>query len=187
MDPGGDSGQVLDLARQMGLTIKYIATSHGHIDHIAGVGALRRATGASVLMHRGDTEMMRYAKEMGLRFGMTVEDPGDPDALLADLDDIDVGGLKLKVLHTPGHTPGSICFYANGVVFAGDTLFNGSIGRTDLPGGDYDQEMASICDRLLALPYDTIVLPGHMDQTTIGQERQRNPYVRMELARRAGG
>lgn len=186
VDPGGDADQVLDLARQMGLTIKYIATSHGHIDHIAGVGALRRATGAPVLAHGGDVEMLRYAKDMGLRFGMTVEDPGEPDSLLADLDDVDVGGLKLKVLHTPGHTPGSVCFYANGVVFAGDTLFNGSIGRTDLPGGDYDQEMASICDRLLALPDDTIVLPGHMDQTTIGHERQRNPYVRMELARRAG-
>jgi glyoxylase-like metal-dependent hydrolase (beta-lactamase superfamily II) len=187
VDPGGDAAQVLDLARQMGLTIKYIATSHGHIDHIAGVGALRRETGAAVLMHPGDVEMMRYAKDMAARFGMRVEDPGEPDAFLADLDDVDVAGLKLKVLHTPGHTPGSVCFFANGVVFAGDTLFAGSIGRTDLPGGDYDQEMASICDRLLALPDDTIVLPGHMDQTTIGHERQRNPYVRMELTRRAGG
>jgi glyoxylase-like metal-dependent hydrolase (beta-lactamase superfamily II) len=89
------------------------------------------------------------------------------------------------VLHTPGHTQGSVCFYANGVLFAGDTLFAGSIGRTDLPGGDYDQEMASIVERLLELPDDTIVLPGHMDQTTIGHERQRNPYVRMELEKRS--
>jgi len=187
VDPGGDPAQVVDLAGQMGLTIKYIANSHGHIDHIAGVGGLRRATGAKVLMHPADVEMMRLAKDMGLRFGMQVEEPGEPDALLSDLDDIDIDGLKLKVLHTPGHTQGSISFYIDGIVFAGDTLFNGSIGRTDLPGGDYDQEMASICDRLLALPDDTIVLPGHMDQTTIGHERQRNPYVRMELARRAGG
>ena len=185
IDPGGAPAQITDLATQMGLTIKYIANSHGHIDHIAGVGGLREATGAKVLMHAGDVEMLRHAKDMGARFGMQVEDPGDPDALLSDLDAIDVEGLKLQVLHTPGHTQGSICFYVPGVVFAGDTLFNGSIGRTDLPGGDMEQEMASICDRLLALPDDTLVLPGHMEQTTIGQERQRNPYVRMELARRA--
>lgn len=185
IDPGGAPAQVTDLAAQMGLAIKFIANSHGHIDHIAGVGGLREATGAKVLMHAGDVEMLRHAKDMGARFGMQVEDPGDPDALLNDLDAIDVDGLKLQVLHTPGHTQGSICFYVPGVVFAGDTLFNGSIGRTDLPGGDMEQEMASICDRLLALPDDTLVLPGHMEQTTIGQERQRNPYIRMELARRA--
>ncbi|HWQ28877.1 MAG TPA: MBL fold metallo-hydrolase, partial [Dehalococcoidia bacterium] len=103
----------------------------------------------------------------------------------ADGDDVDVDGVKLKVIHTPGHTPGSVSFYVNGLLFSGDTLFQGSIGRTDLPGGDYDLEMSSIVDRLLALPDDTIVLPGHMAQTTIGQERQRNPYVRMELERRA--
>jgi len=90
------------------------------------------------------------------------------------------------VLHTPGHTPGSVCFLANGVLFAGDTLFQGSVGRTDLPGGDEGQELASIVDRLLVLPDDTVVLPGHMGQTTIGDERQRNPFVRMELARREG-
>lgn len=185
VDPGGKPEQILDLAKQMGMTIKYIVNSHGHIDHIAGVGGLRRETGAKVLMHGADIDMMRNAKDMGLRFGMEVEDPGDPDALVQDLDSVDVEGLKLQVLYTPGHTQGSICFYVPGVVFAGDTLFAGSIGRTDLPGGDMDQEMASICDRLLALPDETLVLPGHMEQTTIGQERQRNPYVRMELARRA--
>jgi glyoxylase-like metal-dependent hydrolase (beta-lactamase superfamily II) len=186
IDPGGDAEQVLDLARQMGLTIKVIAPSHGHIDHIAGVGSLRQRIEAPVLIHPGDIEMLRYAKDMGARWGMQVDDPGEPDGLLAEGDDIEVDGLKLRVLHTPGHTQGSICFYVDGVVFAGDTLFAGSIGRTDLPGGDYEQEMASICDRLLALPDDTLVLPGHMDQTTIGHERQRNPYVRMELERRAG-
>lgn len=188
VDPGGAAGQILDLAGQMGLRIKYIANSHGHIDHVAGVGALRRETGAKMLMHPGDIDMLRGAKEMGLRFGMpNVEDPGEPDAFLADLDEIDIDGMKIQVLHTPGHTQGSVCFYSNGVLFAGDTLFAGSIGRTDLPGGDLDQEMSSICDRLLALPDETIVLPGHMEQTTIGDERARNPYVRMELAKRAGG
>jgi glyoxylase-like metal-dependent hydrolase (beta-lactamase superfamily II) len=186
VDPGGAPGQVLDLAKQMGLDIKLIVASHGHIDHIAGIGPLRRQTGAPVLMHESDIAMLTYAKEMGARWGMNVEEPGAPDHLVVDGSYIDVDGLRLQVLHTPGHTQGSICFYVEGVVFAGDTLFAGSIGRTDLPGGDYDQEMASIVERLLALPDDTLVLPGHMEETTIGQERQRNPYVRMELARRAG-
>jgi glyoxylase-like metal-dependent hydrolase (beta-lactamase superfamily II) len=175
------------MARDMGVTVKFIANSHAHIDHILGVGAIREATGARFLLHPGDVELARNTAASAKNWmGIDLPNPPEPDALLADNDDIDVDGLKLKVLHTPGHTQGSVCFLANGIVFAGDTLFAGSIGRTDLPGGDYDQEMASIVERLLALPDETIVLPGHMDQTTIGQERLRNPYVRMELAKRAG-
>ncbi len=186
IDPGGKAEQVLDLAGQMGLTIKVIASSHGHIDHIAGIGALRKQVDARVLSHAGDVEMFKYAVDMGARWGMQIEDPGDPDGLFDDGDDIDIDGLKLRVLHTPGHTPGSVCFYTAGIVFAGDTLFAGSVGRTDLPGGNQEQEMDSICNRLLALPDETIVLPGHMDQTTIGEERRRNPYVRQALAERSG-
>jgi glyoxylase-like metal-dependent hydrolase (beta-lactamase superfamily II) len=184
VDPGDQPDEVLALARDMGVRIRYIANSHAHIDHILGVRAVREATGAQFLLHEGDVDLLRGVPDLAQRFGMQAEQPPDPDAFLADGDAIDVDGLKLAVLHTPGHTRGSVCFYANGIVFAGDTLFAGSIGRTDLPGGDYDEEMASIVDRLLALPDDTIVLPGHMDQTTIGHERQRNPYVRMELAKR---
>jgi hydroxyacylglutathione hydrolase len=174
------------MARDMGVRIKYIANSHAHIDHILGVGAIREATGASFLLHRGDLGLARETSAMAKRLmGLDIPNPPDPDAFLDDGDEIDIDGLKLTVLHTPGHTRGSVCFYADGIVFAGDTLFQGSIGRTDLPGGDYDEEMASIVERLLVLPDETIVLPGHMDQTTIGHERQRNPYVRMELAKRA--
>ena len=188
VDPGDEPNEVLAMARDMGISIKYIANSHAHIDHILGVGAIREATGAKFLLHAADLELARNTANSAKGWmGVDIANPPDPDAFLTDLDEIDVDGLKLQVLHTPGHTRGSVCFYANGVLFAGDTLFAGSIGRTDLPGGDYDEEMASIVDRLLALPDDTIVLPGHMDQTTIGHERQRNPYVRMELARRAGG
>lgn len=184
VDPGGDEEEILAMARDMGVRIKYIANSHAHIDHILGVREVQRQTGATFLLHEGDLAIARGAAGLAARFGMNAEPPPDPDAFLDDGDEIDVDGLKLKVIHTPGHTPGSVCFYANGVLFAGDTLFAGSIGRTDLPGGDYDQEMASIVERLLVLPDDTIVLPGHMQQTTIGHERQRNPYVRMELERR---
>jgi glyoxylase-like metal-dependent hydrolase (beta-lactamase superfamily II) len=187
VDPGDQPDEILAMARDMGVTIKYIANSHAHIDHVLGVAGVRDATGARFLLHANDLEILRGTASMASRWmGGEIAQPPDPDAYLSDRDAIDVDGLKLQVLHTPGHTQGSVCFYANGVVFAGDTLFAGSIGRTDLPGGDYDQEMASIVERLLALPDETIVLPGHMDQTTIGQERQRNAYVRMELAKRAG-
>lgn len=188
VDPGADAGEILAMARDMGVSIKYIANSHAHIDHILGVRDVQRETGAKFLLHPGDLEIARGAADSAKRFfGADIEPPPDPDALLADADTIDIDGLQLRVLHTPGHTPGSVCFYAEGVLFAGDTLFAGSIGRTDLPGGDYDQEMGSIVERLLILPDDTIVLPGHMEQTTIGYERQRNPYVRMELERRGSG
>ncbi len=186
VDPGGEADEVLAMARDMGVRIKYIANSHAHIDHILGVGAIREATGANFLLHPGDLALARETSAMAKRLmGLDIPNPPDPDAFLDDGDEIDIDGLKLTVLYTPGHTRGSVCFYANGIVFAGDTLFQGSIGRTDLPGGDYDEEMASIVERLLLLPDETIVLPGHMDQTTIGHERQRNPYVRMELAKRA--
>ena len=186
VDPGDQPDEVLAMARDMGLRIKYIANSHAHIDHILGVGAVRDATGAKFLLHAADLEMARNTATMAKGWmGIDIVNPPDPDAFLSDGDDIDIDGLKLKVLHTPGHTRGSVCFYANGVLFAGDTLFQGSVGRTDLPGGDEAEELASIVDRLLVLPDETIVLPGHMAQTTIGEERQRNPFVRMELARRS--
>jgi glyoxylase-like metal-dependent hydrolase (beta-lactamase superfamily II) len=187
VDPGDEPDEILAMAREMGISIKYIANSHAHIDHILGVAAIREATGAKFLLHPGDLDLARGTSAAAKSWlGLDIPNPPDPDAFLADNDDIDVDGLKLHVLHTPGHTPGSVSFYANGVLFSGDTLFQGSIGRTDLPGGDERQEMASIIDRLLALPDDTIVLPGHMGQTTIGEERQRNAFIRMELARRAG-
>jgi glyoxylase-like metal-dependent hydrolase (beta-lactamase superfamily II) len=187
VDPGDEPAEILALARDMGVAIKVIANSHGHIDHVLGVRGVQEATGAKFLLHPGDLELVRNTAAHAQRWvGANVPNPPPPDGLLADADDVDVAGLKLKVIHTPGHTAGSVCFYAEGVVFAGDTLFQGSIGRTDLPGGDYAQEMGSIVDRLLTLPDDTIVLPGHMDQTTIGHELERNPYVRMELAKRAG-
>ena len=142
------------------------------------------AAGLQVKVDAAATAQFQFLHLRGQRLA-DIEGPPEPDQALADLDEIDIDGLKLRVFHTPGHTPGSVCFYAEGVVFSGDTLFAGSVGRTDLPGGDMDQEMTSIIDRLLVLPDDTIVLPGHMDQTTIGQERQRNAYVRLALAERA--
>jgi glyoxylase-like metal-dependent hydrolase (beta-lactamase superfamily II) len=188
IDPGDQSDEILAMARDMGVTIKVIANSHAHIDHILGVRGVQSATGARFLLHQGDLAIARNAAGTAATFlGRPVDPPPDPDAYLADGDEIDVAGVKLKVIHTPGHTPGSLSFYTEGMLFSGDTLFQGSIGRTDLPGGDYDEEMASIVDKLLSLPDDTVVLPGHMRETRIGFERQANPFILQELKRRRGG
>ncbi|TMF12115.1 MAG: MBL fold metallo-hydrolase [Chloroflexi bacterium] len=188
IDPGDQPEEILAMARDMGVTIKLIANSHAHIDHILGVRGVQAATGAKFLLHQGDLAIARNAAGTAAGFlGRPVDPPPDPDAYPADGDEIDVDGVKLKVIHTPGHTPGSLSFYTEGMLFSGDTLFQGSIGRTDLPGGDYDEEMASIVDKLLTLPDDTVVLPGHMRETRIGFERQANPFVLQELERRRDG
>jgi glyoxylase-like metal-dependent hydrolase (beta-lactamase superfamily II) len=187
IDPGDQADDILALARDMGVKIKKIANSHAHIDHILGVRGVQADTGAQFLLHAGDLDIARSAGQHSVMLlGREVEPPPDPDAFLSDGDEIDVEGLKLKVIHTPGHTQGSVSFYTDGLLFSGDTLFRGSIGRTDLPGGNYEQELASIVDRLLSLPDDTIVLPGHMQETRIDFERQANPFVLEELARRRG-
>lgn len=187
IDPGDQPEEVLALAKDMGVNVKVIANSHAHVDHILGVRDVKSATGAKFLMHEGELPIARSAAASARMFtGRTVEPPPDPDAFLQDGDDIEVDGVKLKVIHTPGHTPGSLSFYTEGMLFCGDTLFQGSIGRTDLPGGDYQQEMSSIVERLLALPDETVVLPGHMRETRIGHERLTNPFILDELSRRRG-
>ena len=187
IDPGDQAADILHLAGEMGLDIKVIANTHAHIDHILGVRGVQEATGAKFFLHPQELENARGSVQAAAQMlGQSVEPPPEPDALLAEGDEVEVAGVKLKVIHTPGHTPGSVSFYTDGMLFCGDTLFRGSIGRTDLPGGDYGQEMSSIVDRLLELPDDTIVLPGHMQETKIGIEREANPFVLEELARRRG-
>lgn len=179
IDPGDEPDEILALAADMGVTIKLIANSHGHGDHIMAVGAVQRATGARFLLHEADLDLVRTGWQgMAQRFGLRIDDPPpDPSGYVRDGDLVEVAGVRLRTIETPGHTQGSVSYYDNGMLFSGDTLFRGSIGRTDLPGGDHKAEMRSICERLLALPDDTIVLPGHMDQTTIGFERQHNPFI----------
>jgi glyoxylase-like metal-dependent hydrolase (beta-lactamase superfamily II) len=187
IDPGDQADDILAMAKDMGVRIKMIANSHGHLDHILGVRGLKEATGAKFLLHEGDVEIAKgSASSAEMWLGRPVEPPPDPDAYVSDGDEVEVAGVKLKVIHTPGHTPGSVSYYTEGMLFCGDTLFHGSIGRTDLPGGDHKQEMSSIVDRLLELPDETIVLPGHMNQTRIGFERQANPFILQELSERRG-
>jgi hydroxyacylglutathione hydrolase len=188
IDPGDQHDDILAMARDMGVTIKAIANSHAHVDHILGVRGVQSATGAKFYMHQNEAPIAAQAARSALMItGQAVEPPPDPDHNPNEGDEIEVEGVKLKVIHTPGHTPGSLSYYTEGMLFSGDTLFQGSIGRTDLPGGSYEQEMASIADKLLTLPDDTIVLPGHMRETRIGIEKQTNPFVLEELARRREG
>lgn len=184
-DPGDEVDEIRALAREMRMKITKIVCSHAHLDHIMAVRALKEETGAPFLLHQDDVELARQMPASALAMLGRREQPApEPDAFLADGDDVEIPGVSLKVLHTPGHTRGSICLYSGGMLFSGDTLFNGSIGRTDLPGGSYPQIMDSILTRLMELPDDTIVRPGHMEQTTIGAERRANPFVLQELDRR---
>ncbi|MGH2607926.1 MAG: MBL fold metallo-hydrolase [Tepidiformaceae bacterium] len=179
IDPGDQPAEILALARDMGVEIKLIANSHAHIDHVLGVQGVHAATGAKFLLHHQDLDLLRDGFKMSAaRFGLDpTQAPPDPDAFVEDADVVEVEGLQLRAITTPGHTPGSISYYTEGMLFSGDTLFRGSIGRTDMPGGSFEEEMRSICDRLLILPDDTLVLPGHMDETSIEFEKKHNPFV----------
>jgi len=186
-DPGDEVDEIRALAREMRVTITKIACSHAHLDHIMAVRALKEETGAPFLLHQSDQELARQMPEQARNLLGRVEQPApEPDGFLADGDDVELTGISLKVLHTPGHTPGSICLYGHGMLFSGDTLFRQSIGRTDFPGGSFPQIMESIVSRLMTLPDETIVRPGHMEQTTIGAERRANPFVLEALAQRRG-
>ena len=176
IDPGDQPEEILAMARDMGVTIKIIANSHAHIDHILGVRGVQSATGAKFLLHQGDLPIARNAAGTAAGFlGRPVDPPPDPDAYPADGDEIDVDGVKLKVIHTPGHTPGSLCFHIldAGHLLTGDTLFPGGPGNTSKDPKAFDQIMASL-DRLFEPPDDTRVSPGHGLDTTLGRER---PYL----------
>ncbi|MFC1938834.1 MBL fold metallo-hydrolase [Chloroflexota bacterium] len=181
IDPGDEAGAILEKVSNLGLDIKIIVLTHGHIDHIGALKAIKEATGAEMVIHTGDAKSLRGKGGLiisRLISGLSCPTPPPPDRLLEDGDSLAVGDRHFKVLHTPGHTPGGICLVGEGVVFSGDTLFNYSIGRTDLPGGSYRQLMESIQTKLMALPDDTIVYPGHGSETTIGAERTGNPFLK---------
>jgi len=163
IDPGDEAGQILKSVKDCQLDIKFVVVTHGHIDHVSAVKEVREATGAEVCIHSADAQFLQ--RQLAA------------DRLLKGGDNINVGDLHFLVLHTPGHTPGGICLLGQGVVFTGDTLFNYGIGRTDLPGGSHNQLMNSIHTKLMVLPDDTIVYPGHGPETTIGTERRGNPFL----------
>jgi glyoxylase-like metal-dependent hydrolase (beta-lactamase superfamily II) len=177
IDPGGDAGDILKAISDTKIHIKIIVLTHGHSDHIAALHEIQNRTGAEVAIHAADAGFLQGRSAFSSMFGISYKTPGPPDRLLHDGDTIDIDDLHLSVLHTPGHTPGSICLLMDNKVFTGDTLFYRGIGTTLMPGSSRRQLIDSIQTRLMALPDSTIVYPGHGRETTIGAERQNNPFL----------
>ena len=179
VDPGDDIPRIVALLEKHGLAVKQILITHAHIDHIAGAGLLKRLTGAPILFNQHDLPLLAIMDVQASWLGMATPEVSAPDADLADNLSVRVGGISGTILFTPGHTQGSVCLHLpdESLVLAGDTLFAGSVGRTDLPGGDGRRLIRSIHERLLTLPDETLVIPGHGQSTTIGRERERNPFL----------
>src|SRR5690242_19229630 len=179
VDPGDEIERILEIVARHGLTVKAIVITHAHIDHIGGAKKLKTATAAPVYMNLNDTELQAMLDVQASWLGMRSVPQVDIDAPARDGDRIVVGGLEAHVLHTPGHTQGSISLWmpAEEKLVAGDTLSRGSIGRTDLPGGDGRQILRSIHEKLMPLPDETVVIPGHGPNTAIGREKQANPFL----------
>ena len=180
VDPGDNIRHILGLVQQHGLTVKQIVVTHAHIDHIAGAKRLQQATGAPILYNQLDLPLVAMMEIQAGWLGVATPEVPEPDASLEHGMAVGVSGLRADVLHTPGHTPGSLCLHLAGekLLLAGDTLFAGSVGRTDLPGGSSATLLRSIHEHLLPLPEETRVVPGHGRATTIGEERERNPFLR---------
>jgi len=177
IDPGEEADRILHEIARTGARATAIWITHAHLDHVMGVARVRRETAAPVYLHPADRELYDRAVQQGFAFGVAVEPPPAPDGALVAGDTIQVGQLRFAVRHAPGHSPGSVCLVGEGVVFTGDVLFAGSIGRTDLPGGDVDTLLRSIERELLTLPDSTIVYSGHGPETTVGHERRTNPFL----------
>ena len=180
IDPGDDIQEVLALISKHNLRVKQIVITHAHIDHVGGAMKLRAATGAPILLNRNDYALLKMLDVQAAWVGM--ESPGavEIDQSVGEADEVKAGLLEGRVIQTPGHTEGSICLYfpLEKKLIAGDTLFAGSIGRTDLPGGSFDKILRSLHEKVLALPDETVVVPGHGPLTTIGTERESNPFLK---------
>lgn len=178
IDPGGHGKKIIDVLEELNLKAVSLIDTHGHFDHIGGNAYLMsHMESPRLYLHNDDLQYLRNAREHADYWGMKFEDSPEPTDLLQGGEEIIAGDLRLKIIHTPGHSPGGISIYMPGHVFTGDALFEGSIGRTDLPGGDYDLLISSIREKLLVLPGDTIVHPGHGPETTIEEEKRSNPFL----------
>jgi hydroxyacylglutathione hydrolase len=179
IDPGDDVEDVLEIVRKHNLKVKQIVITHAHIDHVGGAMKLRAATGAPILLNQNDYALLKLLDLQATWVGMASPGEVKIDQSIGPSDKVQAGSLTADVLHTPGHSEGSICLYfaAQKKLIAGDTLFAGSIGRTDLPGGSFDKIISSLHEQVLALPDGTIVVPGHGALTTIGEERENNPFL----------
>ena len=177
IDPGDEADKILQAVADSDLNVKTIINTHGHFDHVSANKGIHTATKAPILIHALDAPMLEQISASAANWGLSAEDSPPPDRTINDGDTITFGQIALKVLHTPGHTPGGVSLFADGHVFVGDTLFAGSIGRTDFPGGDFATLKSSIQDKLFTLADDVRAYTGHGPETTIGHERQHNPFV----------
>jgi len=178
IDPGDDADRILMALAESKLTVSCIINTHGHFDHVGANKRLKEVTGADIMIHELDAPMLSELAVTAGAMGLQADNSPSADRILADGDAITFGNITMTVLHTPGHTPGGISLFTDGHVFVGDTLFAGSVGRTDFPGGDFATLKASVKSKLYVLDDDVIVYPGHMGRTTIGREKQSNPFVR---------
>ncbi len=178
IDPGDDANDILMALAKLGLRVKYLVNTHGHFDHVGANKPMKEATGAILAIHPQDEPMLEELSRSASMFGLSAENSPPADLLLNHGDQITFGDITLEVIHAPGHSRGGICLYTPGHLFSGDTLFARSIGRTDLPGGDYETLIASIKTRLLVLPDETIVYTGHGPETTLANEKRMNPFLR---------
>lgn len=176
IDPGDESNRIIEIVKANNSKIKYIVCTHAHFDHIGAVGEIKKRTGAEILIHKNDMELYKNIVEQGAFWGFEVKALPEPDRFIQEGEKIEFGSLGFEVLHTPGHSPGGICLYGEGVVFTGDTLFAGSVGRTDFLGGDLNLLKKSFA-RLLSLPSKTKVFAGHGPSSTLGIEKTDNFFV----------
>lgn len=176
IDPGDEPDRILDLIKENNFKIKYIVCTHAHFDHVGAVSDLKKETGAEIVIHRDELEIYQGARDQGTFWGYELDPLPEPDIFINEGDKLEIGNLRFEILHTPGHSPGGICLYGKGIVITGDTLFAGSVGRTDFYGGDMNNLKKSFL-RLMSLPPDTKVFPGHGPSSTIKEEKTGNFFM----------
>lgn len=176
VDPGDEAEKIISIIEARGLKISNIVCTHAHFDHMGALRRLKEKTGSPVIIQKEDYEIFMRAGEQAVLWGYKIEQPSEPDLYVVDGDELSIGNLHFRVLHTPGHSPGGICLYGEGAIFTGDTIFAGSVGRTDFYGGSID-ELKKSFSKIISLPPETIIFPGHGPSTTVKREKEYNFFV----------